>query len=110
LALAIFNVTKKPASPIVGGDVEVIHQVTLDTDYAAGGYAITAAQLGLSSIDFVDCPGNGGYVCQWDYANSKLKVLYGNNDAADGPLIEVADGHDGIADLTVRLLARGRAA
>lgn len=110
MAIAIFDVTKRAPTPLTGGDVEDVKEITLDTDYASGGYAITAAQLGLSSISFVACPGVGGYVCEWDYANSKLKVLYGNNDAADGPLIEVADGHDGIADLKVRMLVRGQAA
>lgn len=108
MALGIFDVTKKPATPLTGGRAEVVKKLTFDTDYPTGGYPLTAALLGLSSVEYVSCNGTGGFVCEYDYAASKLKVLTGDNDAgADGPLIEVAAGLNAIDTLTTRVLARG---
>lgn len=108
MALAVFNVTKKPAVPLTGTRAESVQQLTFDTDYPTGGYPLTAAMFGLTTLEFVDCPGVGGYVCQYDYTAAKLLVLTGDNDAgADGPLIEAASGLNALDTLTVRALGRG---
>jgi len=101
MALAISDLGK-PAIPLIGARVRKPIAVTTDTSYAAGGYAISAAALGLSSITSITLGVSSGFVPEWDAANGKLKVLYGNYDAADGPLIEVADGLDGITDVVFR--------
>lgn len=60
-----------------------IAEIALDASYAAGGYAITAAQFNMSSILGVVVMGyNGiassiGMVCTWDRAASKLICFKG---------------------------------
>jgi hypothetical protein len=68
-----------------------VETVTGDASYATGGYAVVPNQFGFTRISAVIPVGtNTGYVPVWDATNSKLKVFYGdNNNAADGPLIEV---------------------
>lgn len=66
-----------------------------DATYPAGGEAATANQLGMSTISAVIpiSTNTGGYVYNWDAANSKLMAFYSNNDStADGPLIDIAVG------------------
>lgn len=111
MALGVYDVTKKPAGRIAGSRVAKVVRLTLDTDYAAGGYALTAATLGLSAIHVVLANPTGGFILEYDYTNSKMKVLTGDNDAgADGPLVEVADGLNAIDTLTARVLVIGEAA
>ena len=73
----------------------VIAEVTFDDSYPTGGEPITAVSYGLSSIDVLLAAPGGGYVFEFDHANSKLKAYVGDNDnAADGPLVQVADKAD----------------
>jgi hypothetical protein len=69
--------------------------ITFDASYAAGGYAVTAANLKFDTtiVDIIPSPTSGGFVAVWDRANSKLMAMYGNYDAGDGPLIEVPNDH-----------------
>ena len=87
---------------------ENTYDVVLDSAYATGGEALTPAQVGLVRIEtlqVVEC--YQGYVFAYDRANQKLKVFYGdNNNAADGPLIEVPNGTD-LSAVSGRLIARG---
>lgn len=108
MALGIFDVAKAPPSRLSGGRICKPVEFTLDAAYAAGGYAVTPAQLGLASIDLIlPCP-TSGYVPEWDYTNAKLKVMYGdNNNASDGPLIEVPNATAGISGLLSRALVIG---
>jgi hypothetical protein len=82
--------------------------ITGDSSYATGGYAITANQVGFSRITAVIAVGaNTGYVPVWDATNSKLKVFYGdNNNASDGPLIEVPAATD-LSAVSFTVLAFG---
>lgn len=77
--------------------------VTFDASYPTGGEAFTAAQLGLTSVRRVRFyPGQAGtgtdsYVPVWNQSTSAPKVLAfmgDNNNASDGPLIEVANTTD----------------
>lgn len=86
----------------------VIANITFDSSYATGGESLTASDLGLTTIDHVS-PGvsTGGYVTVYDHTNSKLLALYGdNNNAADGPLIDVASTTD-LSAVVVRVQVTG---
>lgn len=66
-----------------------------DATYPAGGEAATANQLGMSTVSAVIpvSSNTAGYVYNWDSTNSKLQAYYGDyNNAADGPLIDIAVG------------------
>lgn len=78
-------------------------EVTIGT-YATGGLAISANKCGLGSISAVTVSGAStlGYVPVWDRTNGKLQMFYGdNNNASDGPLIEVPDTTDLSAEKVV---------
>ncbi len=88
----------------------VITNVTLDATYPAGGEAITANQLGLSTISSVIVASNpAGAVFWWDQANLKLKAFYADySTTTDGLLIEVAVGDTAILDgVVVPVIAIG---
>ena len=86
----------------------VTAEVTFDDSYPTGGEPISAASLGLKSIDFLSANPNGGYVFEFDHANSKLKAFQADYDAvADGPLIQVADKTD-LKAVKSRIWATGR--
>lgn len=82
--------------------------LTLDSSYPTGGYAVAKGDFQLSvSLHDVDVSLGGGYVFDFDRANSKLRVWYGdNNNASDGPLIEVPNGTN-LASVTARFRAYG---
>ena len=56
-----------------------IVQVTFDSSYPTGGYALTAAQCGLSVIDVVDPMGptdaTGTWLPVWVASTGKIKLL-----------------------------------
>lgn len=108
MALGIFDVAKVPAAKLSGNRRLRVVQFTTDTDYPTGGYPLAEAALGFSVIDLVIVGPSGGYVAQYDYVNEKLMILFGdNNNAADGPLIEVAAGADAITGLLFRGIVIG---
>lgn len=80
---------------IVGRHREVRGLVTFDSSYPTNGEAVTPADFGLTQLtDLRLEAGPGGYVPVWNQSTTaaKLKVLMGdNNNASDGPLIEVAN-------------------
>ena len=58
-----------------GNGFGVVADVTLDSSYPTGGEALTAQQFGLTTLDFVLCSPSGGYIAEFDHANSKIKVF-----------------------------------
>lgn len=52
-----------------------IAEITFDNSYPTGGEPVTAAQLGVRSIDMVMLSNGGGYLAEYDYTNNKIKVL-----------------------------------
>jgi len=103
------TVTSVFSGSILGAKQRVsVTTITGDSSYATGGYAITANQVGFSRITAVLAVGaNTGYVPTWDATNSKLKVFYGdNNNASDGPLIEVPAATD-LSAVSFTVLAFG---
>lgn len=86
-----------------------IIDVTFDSSYPTGGEALTPEDCGMQSIEAV-LPqlGDTGYVVLYDRTNEKLLAYMGdNNNASDGPLIEVANTTD-LSTLDVRILVIGR--
>lgn len=87
---------------------EALYDFVFDSSYPTGGEALTAAQLGLKQIEtleVVESP--DGYFFDYDRANSKLKAFYvDNNNASDGPIIQVPDTTD-LSAVNGRLRARG---
>ena len=48
-------------------------KITFDSTYPSGGWPVTAANVGLTSIDHVILPGTCyGYAIEWDYTNGKI--------------------------------------
>ena len=89
------------ASPAVvdrgsAGDLNFrIVDVTLDGNYPAGGYPLTAQQLGLGTngviylVDPCTVSKTGGWLVGWDFTNNKLQVFDGSG-AASVAMHEVA--------------------
>lgn len=110
MALTITDVDAGPPQQIVGGTAgykAVVKTVTFDAVYATGGgEPLTAANLGLSTILFLIAQPTGGYVFSYDHAAAKLLAYLGdNNNASDGPLIEV--GAIDLSAVVTRVLAIG---
>lgn len=58
--------------------------------YATGGFSITAAQVGLGVLEFLDVTSSdSGFLAIWDKTNSKIK-LFQSTTGAPNALVEVA--------------------
>lgn len=82
---AVATVTKK--LPLTATENMYIGTIAWDSTYPAGGEVISIT--GCERIEHLSATGSG-YVGEWLQASQKLKLYYGNYDAADGPLIENA--------------------
>lgn len=81
-------------------------QFVLSGNYATGGYAITAAMIGLGVIDFLDVEDSSlGFMALWDKTNSKI-LLYQSTTGAPLPLVEVANAT--AVSSTIQFRAIGR--
>jgi hypothetical protein len=85
--------------------------VTLDTDYPANGWAITANQLGhgtLVAVIGVNLQNGVGtsLLTRWDHANGKLLAETVPNDAATG-IDEAATGLDALANVVCYITSIG---
>lgn len=80
-----------------------ITNVTLDATYPQGGEAITANNVGLSTISaLMPMSSPGGATFAWDQANLKLLAYYADySTTTDGLLIQVAAGDTAILDTVV---------
>ena len=81
--------TTKSMPPRDGMWREGFVDITLDGSYSTGGWTITAANLGLTSIYYLEPPAAGigsslGYVLRWDHATGKLLAFEGNASAGTG--------------------------
>lgn len=85
------------ARTVFGNKRAVVAEITFDSSYPTGGEPLTAAQLGLASVDavFPAAAVNSTPLAlgvRYDKANAKLLAFYGDNDAgADSGLIQVPD-------------------
>lgn len=83
--------------------------ITFDSSYPTGGEAVTVASLGLVKLEDLTLSGDDGYVLRWNRsASSPLILAYmgDNNNASDGPLIEVANTTD-LSAVVTRFTAVG---
>lgn len=105
MALAITNLEYHDAGSLLARTANI----ATDSSYPTGGESLTPADLGLSTIKFLAASANAGYVPEYDYTNQKLKLYYGdNNNASDGPLIEVPNTTDLSATVTgIKIYAVG---
>lgn len=88
-----------------------VYKVTFDNSYATGGVSLTAANVGLSVIDYCHVSNTAGYVFEYDYTNSKV-IAYRQKDpaaagGADIPLPQVANAVD-LSAVVTRAFIVGR--
>lgn len=75
------------------------------------GEPLTALMLQLAEVYFVSIPGTGGYIFQYDYTASTVKVYQAdNNNVADVPAVQIANAVDLSSLTAVRFLVIGRVA
>ena len=95
--------------PPLKGIRQRIVRITADAAYPTGGWAITPANCQLTSITQIFPESVGGYVFEWDEAAQKLKAYWGdNNNASDGPLIEIPVNDAGVNAKVVTCMVVGR--
>ena len=59
--------------------------VAFDSSYPTGGESLTAADLGLKTIDFINIESKSGVTFEYDYTNNKiLAYVPGMTPGADG--------------------------
>ena len=69
--------------------------------YSTGGISFDPSAVGISTLHGAIFNPADGYMMQVDISNKKIKLMYGDYDAAaDGKLIELADSTS-IADLVI---------
>lgn len=91
-----------------------IVDVTLNNNYDAGGWAVTAKQLGFGLSGEIDALIGGdmildGYYLGYDRTNKKLMVRQGDNDnISDSPGIELAGASSVMNAKVARLVFVGR--
>jgi hypothetical protein len=73
----------------LGSKRAVNFSVTGDNSYPTGGYAITAAQVGLGVVDFWEFQNNSGYIVEYIAATGKLKFYV---DGGNLPSVVVTGG------------------
>lgn len=87
----LFSANPRPVTAVSG-------TFTFTNSYAAGGEALdftSAGQGQLREVLAVWVEQNSGYQFFYDYTNKKVKAFWGdNNNASDGPGVEVADTTD----------------
>jgi hypothetical protein len=94
---------------IVGSEAEarlgfVVADVTFDSSYDAGGESLVPADLGLQTIRCLQAHGKGAgnRVCEYDYANAKLRLYTAlGTEATTG---------SNQSSIVVRVVAVGKAA
>jgi hypothetical protein len=61
---------------VVGNRRQTIATIAFDSSYPTGGEPLTARNIGLGIVDSVEIPSAAGYLFEYDYTNSKVKVFY----------------------------------
>lgn len=110
------TITNKTVGGGIGNEVKIIgsnvvkmkpFNIDFDNSYPTGGESLDLSSYFKELINVQINP-KSGYVFEYDYTNKKVMAYYGdNNNAADGPLIEVPNATD-LSSLTgVRVIAWG---
>lgn len=61
-------------SGIVGNRRSVRGTIAFDSSYPTGGESLTAANIGLTTIDHIEIMATSGYMFEYDYTNAKVLV------------------------------------
>lgn len=64
-------------------------KITFDSSYTTGGLSLTAANVGLSSIERIEFNSDSGYTMAYDYTNKKVQVFV---DGGNLPTVTVTGG------------------
>lgn len=80
-----------------------VYTIAFDDAYPTGGEAVTADNVGLTRIDNAIIAPAGGFVFQWDQANSKIKAYWVDTSTDGAAMAEVVDTTDINASLTAIL-------
>lgn len=85
-------------------------EVDFDSSYPTGGESLTDTNCGLNDDSLYVLPfAKDGYTFQYDRTNQKLLAYWGDNDnASDGPQVQVANTTSLAALTGVLLLAIGK--
>jgi hypothetical protein len=109
MAIAV-TVIDKPS--VFGERRIVIADIVFSGNYATGGEAITAANLGLTRIDFLTAApvsaadaGTTGTPVRYDYSTGKMQHFEGAASAA--PLLEKDNAEAYVSGTKVRVMAVG---
>jgi len=87
MAITFQNFKRKP--PEKGGWRRGYADLVLDNGYQAGGWAITAANLGLTTLYQLTPPSAGvaasrGFLLRWNHATGKLLAFQGSTASNAG--------------------------
>lgn len=104
MAMKVADVLGGRVIPSTGGAVEKVVSIACDNAYATGGYALTPAQCGLSTISQISDAIQGGKIVHYDPATAKVLVYVCG--ASGAVLSEAANASDqsGITDARVRVV------
>jgi hypothetical protein len=84
-----------------------VYDITLDGSYASGGYAVTAASLGVLGIDSLDCNWATGEGFTAAYVTSTGKIKCFKNAAGAGAFTECVNT-DLTSSMKVRVTVIGK--
>ena len=98
------TITAVENNAFTSGVYQNTYTVLFDSSYPTGGEAVTAANFDLGTITELRPGGpNGGYLPEWDAANSKIKAVLISSGA------EAGNGND-LSAITFRVEVEGEAA
>jgi hypothetical protein len=105
--MAIAAVSREPKTSLVSTPKTTVTEVTFDNSYPTGGEAVTAADLGLSRVDYAiatvkSATGGGVNVANVFYNIATGKILVYDETPA-----EAANAAD-LSTLVVQVIAWGR--
>jgi hypothetical protein len=110
MALTVANTETGVYARAKGDEYETRKTIAFDSSYPTGGEPLTKGDLGFSAAPtVVEIEPKSGYVFEYDFTNEKILAYYGdNNNASDGPLIEVPNATN-LATITgVKIRAVGK--
>lgn len=94
-------------SQVIGTLKATLRTLSFDSNYPTGGEALTAADLGLSTVVFATIQSRAGYVFEYDIANSKILAYWVDTSTDGAAMAEVADTTSLAALTGARIMAWG---
>jgi hypothetical protein len=112
MAAGVATVTVIDKASVFGERRVVIASLAFSDNYATGGLPLTAAQLGLTRLDYISIDpmgaadaGTSGVIPHYDYSSSKMQFF---EAAGSGlALLEKTDAEAFPASMKVRVMAYG---